>query len=491
MVRLEFRDSLRTADDLTKLRDVLDLAECHSLRKQIADGCTLDGAGHDGTVERIRDKLVEQLVLAAAADDVQLIDALALDFLEALQRPAVLEREGLIDAARDLTDSLRHGLICIAAVTLNFLDHLTAGEELAEVGINDGAERLRLFGFHNDLVPAVGVSGLDPIAAALLNEPEAHDVAQGTEAALNGALIGEVGAAYIVAEDRLDRLHAEERPGTGGAEREAAGAGDSGDGGGRVMRADGGKACLIYTKLLGKLRAQMAAERTGAVDLGKNMLRKAELTDGLPVPVLRGGIVEHRGRDLGILGLLFAGQEIAKKIRQEQHRLRIFQRHVALAFTAVELIDGVEVLVGDAGARKERREIDDLPGLLKILVHCAAIGARIAKQMAVAVEQAVVHAPGVDADAVEITDIFLLEGKQAKLELIVEIRQIPIEYAVHLDVVIFEAVQLAHFEPVAVELAEDRAAIAGAKVKGKQILHRINLSFPQGSCGIFRFPSWR
>ena len=57
MVRLEFRDSLRTADDLTKLRDVLDLAECHCLRKQIADGCTLDGAGHDGTVERIRDKL--------------------------------------------------------------------------------------------------------------------------------------------------------------------------------------------------------------------------------------------------------------------------------------------------------------------------------------------------------------------------------------------------------------------------------------------------
>ena len=235
----------------------------------------------------------------------------------------------------------------------------------------------------------------------------------------------------------------------------------------------------------------MAAERTGAVDLGENMLRKAKLTDGLPVPVLRGGIVEHRGRDLSVLGLFFAGQEIAKKIRQEQHRLRIFQRHVALALTAVELIDGVEVLVGDAGARKERREIDDLPGLLKILVHCAAIGARIAKQMAVAVEQAVVHAPGVDADAVEITDIFLLEGKQAKLELIVEIRQIPIEYAVHLNVVIFEAVQLLHGDLAVFQLSEDRAAIAGAKVKGEQILHRINLSFPQGSCGIFRFPSWR
>ena len=247
----------------------------------------------------------------------------------------------------------------------------------------------------------------------------------------------------------------------------------------------------LEKKALALLRAQMAAERTGTVDLGENMLRKAKLKDGLPVPVLRGGIVEHRGRDLGILGLLFAGQEIAKKIRQEQHRLRIFQRHVALAFTAVELIDGVEVLVGDAGARKERREIDDLPGLLKILVHCAAIGARIAKQMAVAVEQAVVHAPGVDADAVEITDVFLLEGKQAKLELIVEIRQIPIEYAVHLDVVVFEAVQLLHGDLAVFQPAEDRAAIAGAKVKGKQILHRINLSFPQGSCGIFRFPSWR
>ena len=79
--------------------------------------------------------------------------------------------------------------------------------------------------------------------------------------------------------------------------------------------------------------------------------------------------------------------------------------------------------------------------------------------MVVAVEQTVIHAPGVDAAAVQLTDVCLLEGKQPLLELAVKIRQIPVEYAVHLYIVIFKAVQLTHDDPLAVELPQDRASV--------------------------------
>ncbi len=73
-----------------------------------------------GAVNGVRRKLVEQLVLAAAADDVQRIDALALDLLEPFERPAVLERERFVDAPRDLPDRLGRGLVRLAAERLNF-----------------------------------------------------------------------------------------------------------------------------------------------------------------------------------------------------------------------------------------------------------------------------------------------------------------------------------------------------------------------------------
>lgn len=107
-MRLIGADGLGTAHNGAQFVHRRNIAQRHGLGQQIADGCALDGAGDDGPVDGVRDKLIEQLILAAAADDVQRIDTLALDLLQTLERPAVFKRQRFIDAPRDLPDGFRY-----------------------------------------------------------------------------------------------------------------------------------------------------------------------------------------------------------------------------------------------------------------------------------------------------------------------------------------------------------------------------------------------
>ena len=75
MVRLVGIDGLGAAHDGAQLVHRPDIAQRHGLREQIADGRALDRAGDDRSVDGIRRKLIQQPVLAAAADDVQRVDA--------------------------------------------------------------------------------------------------------------------------------------------------------------------------------------------------------------------------------------------------------------------------------------------------------------------------------------------------------------------------------------------------------------------------------
>ena len=85
--------------------------------------------------------------------------------------------------------------------------------------------------------------------------------------------------------------------------------------------------------------------------------------------------------------------------------------------------------------------------------------------MVVLVEQAVVHAPSVDADAVQFPDVRVFEGQKALLQLVIQIRQIPVENAVHFDIVVFKPVQLAHRDLLAIELAENGTPVACTEIK--------------------------
>ena len=231
------------------------------------------------------------------------------------------------------------------------------------------------------------------------------------------------------------------------------------------MRADGGEMRLVDAQLLRQLRTERSTKASRAVERRKDLFRKFQRLDRLPVPVLRGGVIEHGGRCLGVFRLLFARQEVAQKIGHEQKRLRRLQRRVALLLSAVELIDGVEIHGRDARAGKERRKINGLPDGLHIRIDRVSIRTGIGEQVTVFVEQTVVHAPSVDADAVKLPNVRVFERQKALLQLVVEIRQIPVEHAVHLNIVVFKPVQLAHRDLLAVELTKDCAAVACTEIK--------------------------
>ena len=230
---------------------------------------------------------------------------------------------------------------------------------------------------------------------------------------------------------------------------------------------------LIDAQLCGQLRAERSAQRARAVELRENFTRQAQRVDRLPVPVLRGGVIEHGGRCVGVFRLCFSRQEEAQQVGQHQQCLRCVQCGVVLPLAAVKLVDGVEIHGRNARAGKERRKINGLPDLRHILVDRIAVRPGIGQQLAVFVEQTVINAPGVDADAVQLADVRVLERQQTLLELVVEIRQIPIEHAVHLDVVVFKPVQLAHGDCLAVELAKNCAAVARAEVERQQVSHGV------------------
>ena len=75
-MRLVGFDRLGAAHDGAQLVHIPNIAQRHGLREQVADGRALDRAGDDRAAGRVRGELVEQLVVAAAADNVERVDAL-------------------------------------------------------------------------------------------------------------------------------------------------------------------------------------------------------------------------------------------------------------------------------------------------------------------------------------------------------------------------------------------------------------------------------
>ena len=130
---------------LPQMLQILDVAQSHSLGEQIAHGSAFNGTGDDLTIQRIGNQLIQETVVDRTAYDVQRINALPLHLFQAFQSMAVFQCQGFVNAAGNLTNSLRNRLIGIRAEFLNFLDHVTTGEDtrtsayrelLEEVGVD-------------------------------------------------------------------------------------------------------------------------------------------------------------------------------------------------------------------------------------------------------------------------------------------------------------------------------------------------------------------
>ena len=305
----------------------------------------------------------------------------------------------------DLAAALGHGLIGLAAVVLNAGGHIAGGEEARVVHVDDRLERGRLLGQLDQPGEIDRVGAAIPLALALLDDPQAHDVLEQASGAVNAALVGVVGLHDLDAGERLGDLRTQERPGSGAdvGEGGAFARGHGGHGGRGVVRADGDHGHLLHAHLVGDLLEQQAAHGAGGLDLREHFRGQAELFNQAVRPVAGVRVDELAGGGDGVFGRLLAGQEIGQQIGHEEHGVGHVQRGIAHLLHGEQLIKRVKLHEGQAGFLKDFLLGHDLEGLFHHVVSArVAVVDRNAQQSAVFVQQAKIDAPGVDADAVQL-----------------------------------------------------------------------------------------
>ena len=90
------------------------------------------------------------------------------------------------------------------------------GRKRGSSGVDHGREGRHLGRGGQQVGQVGGQAGGRPRALALLQQPQAHDVAQVADRAVDAELVGEVGRAAVLGEHRLLELHADQRPGAAG-----------------------------------------------------------------------------------------------------------------------------------------------------------------------------------------------------------------------------------------------------------------------------------
>ena len=102
-----------------------------------------------------------------------------------------------------------------------------------------------------------------------------------------------------------------------------------------------------------------------------------------------------------------------------------------------------------------------------------AVGARVAivpriiGQRAVRAQQGEIHAPGIDADAIEPQLAFPPGDGQAALDLVPQPQRVPIKRVEHAHRRVGEAVQFFDFQPAAIEGAQHGASAFRAQVESQ------------------------
>lgn len=183
------------SDDLAEGLEVGEVAGAEGLGEGVADGGGFVGADDDGAVEGVGGHLVEEGVLAAAADDVEDFDAVAQEGFEVFEDFGVAEGEALEAAADVLAGGFGAGLVGLVGEGVDFGADVAGGGEGGVVGVDEGAEGLALFGEAGEFAVADVLAARGEVSADLLDEPEAGDVFEETDFVGDAAFVGEAGVA--------------------------------------------------------------------------------------------------------------------------------------------------------------------------------------------------------------------------------------------------------------------------------------------------------
>lgn len=213
----------------------------------------------------------------------------------------------------------------------------------------------------------------------------------------------------------------------------------------------------------------------GTGDVRENRAREFQQVDEVIRPVTRAGIVELKGAGHGFFHGGVAAEEIIEGIGHAEEEARFLQALGGFGGELVKRIDGHEL---DAGFRE-----DIFPFGERENAFHSPRGAGIAvvkgrrDEGALGIEEDVIEAPGVGADA---GDGQLARGgeAQAGFQLIEQLRDVPVEgFAVALDGVgeavdFFESDTPVVRRPRVVQGAEHEATAFGAEIAGQVMMWR-------------------
>jgi hypothetical protein len=452
------------------LRDRAEPAGGDRLDDQVAGGRRLDRPGQHRLAGRIGGGLIEEGVAGAAADDVDARDRGAGEPFDRRHHAGVPVRERVEDHPGDAGRLARQPLARRRELRPDRVEHARRVEQGDILHVDQaGAPRQRRRAGDERVV--VGRGGA-PLPPARLEQPQPHHVAKESDRAAGTALVGEVRGPGLGGDERRCAFHADERPGARGDVGPARGERRADDRAGGVVRrrrhhADSGPAVAL------ERRPERPEIGTRLDERRHDRGRHADRLEQRRRPGPRAGVEQLGGRRVGVLAGARPAQEQVAEVGQHQQPIR--RRRQPVADVGGELVDGVDRHELDAGAGEDR--VAPEPGA-DVLHHAVgarvAVGDRLFEDPAAAVDQAIVHAPGVDADAGDWGAA--RRGRRAGrrhpvAEPLLETREIPSQVPGREPRSVGEAVHLLERERRPGRLADQGPAAARAEIEGD--VHRV------------------
>jgi hypothetical protein len=131
--------------DLASLAEIGNLAQSDKLDQGVADEGGFDRSGDDGKLGGIGCHLIEQLVLRAAAEDMDNRDLPVGNSHHLLQHLTIRQRQTFQYTAHYGSRRERQRLICPAAPVKDELRMIARSKENRIIGIENSCQRLRLY----------------------------------------------------------------------------------------------------------------------------------------------------------------------------------------------------------------------------------------------------------------------------------------------------------------------------------------------------------
>ena len=225
--------------------------------------------------------------------------------------------------------------------------------------------------------------------------------------------------------------------------------------------------CRVKSDFLLNLFRQVADDRARHGQFAEELFRKSQHIDELVIPGLGSRVDQVRAGRVRVFLFHHAGELIVKIVRDHQHCLSPLELLRMFFLKSHELVDRVEELLLDAGARVELlRGNDFVHKFVGFFGAAVSVGDGVADRISVLVDQDEIYGPGVNADGLRYF-ASLFAGLKTSENSAPEIVHIPAVVAVLVYLFVVKAVHLFQNNSAVLDMAENVAAAGCADVNRK------------------------